>query len=157
MPEYLDYKIQMKLKQDNYKYLNILICILGLFLCYGFSTYAQPPFTGTAYVDKDIIRKNDPSDFISLEYIGLVKENPYDYRADTWMAQDMFVFNVKYKHKKGTRVRVNTEFGNAKNAQRQAERYAFVVGQMPLVLLRDVDTITVHKGEDDLVVVIVIF
>ena len=109
----------------------------------------KPPFEGTAYVDKDIIQKNDPSDFISLKYVGLVKENPYDFRADTWVAQDMFVFNVKYKHKKGTRVRVNTEFGNVKNAQRQAERYAFVVGQMPLVLLRDVDTITVHKGEED--------
>ena len=49
----------------------------------------------------------------------------------------MCLFSVK--NKKGTRVIVNTEFGNVKNAQRQAERYAFVVGQMPLVLLRDVD------------------
>jgi len=139
----------MKLKQNNYKYLSILICTFSLFLCYGFSIYAKPPFEGTAYVDKDIIRKNDPSDFISLEYVGLVKENPYDYRADTWVAQDMFVFNVKYKHKKSTRVRVNTEFGNVKNAQRQAERYAFVVGQMPYILLRDLDTITIHKGKEN--------
>ena len=99
MTEYLEYKIQMKLKQNNYKYLSILICTLSLFLCYGFSTYAKPPFPGTAYVDKDIIQKNDPSDFINLEYVGLVKENPYDYRADAWVAQDMFVFNVKYKNK----------------------------------------------------------
>jgi hypothetical protein len=148
MTEYLDYKIQMKLKQNNYRYFSILICTLSLFLCYGFSTHAKPPFEGTAYVDKDIIRKNDPSDFISLEYVGLVKENPYDYRADTSVPQDMFVFNVKYKYKKGTRVRVNTEFGNVKNAQKQAERYAFVVGQMPYVLLRDLDTITIHKGKE---------
>ena len=107
----------------------------------------KPPFEGTAYVDKDIIRKNDPSDFISLEYVGLVKEESFDRRVDTLVSQDMFVFNVKYKHKKGTRVIVNKEFGNVKNAQRQAERYAFVVGQMPLVLLRDVDTITIHKGK----------
>lgn len=107
----------------------------------------KPPFEGTAYVDKDIIRKNDPSDFISLEYVGLVKEESFDRRADAWVDQDMFVFNVKYKHKKGTRVIVNKEFGNVKNAQRQAERYAFVVGQMPLVLLRDLDTITIHKGK----------
>ena len=80
MAEYLDYKTQMKLKQNNYKYLNILICTLGLFLSYGFSTYAKPPFEGTAYVDKDIIQKNDPSDFISLEYVGLAKENSYDRR-----------------------------------------------------------------------------
>ncbi len=149
MAEYLDYKTQMKLKQNNYKYLNILICTLGLFLSYGFSTYAKPPFEGTAYVDKDIIQKNDPSDFISLEYVGLAKENSYDRRNKAWSTEDMFVFNVKYKNKKGTRVRVNTEFGNVKNAQRQAERYAFVVGQMPLVLLRDLDTITIHKGKEN--------
>ncbi|MDA8853031.1 hypothetical protein N9I71_00020 [Amylibacter sp.] len=149
MTEYSDYNIQIKLKQNNYKYLNILICTLSLFLCYGFSTYAKPPFPGTAYVDKDIIQKNDPSDFINLEYVGLVKENPYDYRADAWVAQDMFVFNVKYKNKKGTRIRVNSEFENVKNAQRQAERYAFVVGQMPYVLLRDLDTITIHKGKEN--------
>jgi hypothetical protein len=147
MTEYLDYKIQMKLKQNNYKYLSILICTLSLFLCYGYFTYAKPPFEGTAYVDKDIIQKNDPSDFISLEYVALAKENSYDRRNKAWSTEDMFVFNIKYEHKKGMRVRVNTEFGNVKNAQRQAERYAFVVGQLPLVLLRDVDTITIHKGK----------
>ena len=147
MVEYLDYKIQMKLKHNKFKYLNTLVCTLSLFLCFGFSTYAKPPFQGTTYVDKDIIQKNDPSDFMSLEYVGLVKEKSFDRRVHTWVSQDMFVFNVKYKNKKGTRVRVNAEFGNVKNAQRQAERYAFVVGQMPLVLLRDVDTITVHKGK----------
>jgi hypothetical protein len=109
----------------------------------------KPPFEGTAYVDKDIIQKNDPSDFISLEYVGLVKEKSFDRRVDTLVSQDMFVFNVKYKNKKKTRVIVNTEFGNVKNAQRQAKRYAFVVGQMPLVLLRDVDTITIHKGKEN--------
>ena len=149
MAEYLDYKVQMKLKQNNYRSLNILICTLSLFLCYGFSAYAKPPFEGTAYVDKDIIRKNDPSDFISLEYVGLVKEESFDRRVDRLVYQDMFVFNVKNKNKKGTRVIVNKEFGNVKNAQRQAERYAFVVGQMPYVLLRDLDTITIHKGEEN--------
>jgi len=137
----------MKLKQNNYRYFSILICTLSLFLCLGFSSYAKPPFKGTAYVDKDIIQKNDPSDFINLEYLGFIKEKSFDRRVNTWVSQDMFVFNVKYKNKKGTRVRVNTEFENVKNAQRQAERYAFVVGQMPLVLLRDVDTITIHKGK----------
>jgi peptidoglycan hydrolase-like protein with peptidoglycan-binding domain len=68
----------------------------------------KPPFEGTAYVDKDIIQKNDPSDFISLEYVGLVKEKSFDRRVDTLVSQDMFVFNVKYKNKKGTRVIVNT-------------------------------------------------
>ena len=92
MAEYLDYKVQMKLKQNNYRSLNILICTLSLFLCYGFSAYAKPPFEGTAYVDKDIIRKNDPSDFISLEYVGLVKEESFDRRVDRLVYQDMFVF-----------------------------------------------------------------
>ena len=140
----LTYKIKT---MANCKYLSILICTLGLFLSYGFSTYAKPPFRGAAYVDRDIIQKNDPSDFISLEYVGLVKEKSFDRRVDTLVSQDMFVFNIKYKNKKGTRVRVNTEFGNVRYAQRQAERYAFVIGQMPYVLLRDLDTITIHKGK----------
>ena len=144
---YSNSKTYIKDKLNIYKYLGTFICVLVLFLCFGFSTYAKPPFRGTTYVDKDIIQKNDPSDFMSLRYVGLVKEKSFDRRVHTWVSQDMFVFNVKYKNKKGTRVRVNAEFGNVKNAQRQAEQYAFVVGQMPLVLLRDVDTITVHKGK----------
>ena len=42
---------------------------------------------------------------------------------------------------------MNPEFGEA-DARAVAEKYARLVGKLPALLLRDVDTIWIHRGDE---------
>ena len=111
---------------------------------------SEPPYSGTIFVDPDIITQRDESSFVGLEYRGLGTETAYDRRrGGAWVTDEFFIFDVAYHDKDGTRVRVNTEFSTPEKAEKEAIFYAEAVGRLPSILLRDLATITIHAGNED--------
>ena len=74
-----------------------------------------PPFEGTLFVEKDIIRSSEPSTLVDIAYTGRGLRKMYDRRCSCWKNNNAFLFNANFKHKNGTiravEVQVNPEFG----------------------------------------------
>ena len=109
-----------------------------------------PPFNGTLFVEKNIIRSSDPSTLVDIAYTGSGLRKMYDRRCSCWTNNNAFLFNANFKHKNGTiravEVQVNPEFGDAATASDEAKKYSRAVGQIPFFLLHDVDSLWIHKG-----------
>ena len=110
---------------------------------------AEPPFSGTAFIAPELITSSSPSAARSIGYVGRRSRSIFDRRPDAFVTERVFEFKVAYKGSRSLLVRVNPEFGSRAKAQPQAERYARVVGQLPLVLRGGLRTITINKGDED--------
>ncbi len=118
------------------------------------AVHADPPFGGTVYVEPDIITAQDPSTFRGLTYDGAARLDRWDHRFETKMDEpivpaDFHRFTATFRGGKTMQLEVNTEFGSAAKAGRVAEIYAFIAGQMPAVMRKNMLSIVVHKTGDD--------
>lgn len=107
---------------------------------------AQPPYNGTIYLDPDIITSSDPSCIESTTYTGQAMITMYDRRVNKWESVNAYLFNVVWSDGITSRAQVNPEFGSVEAATIEAEKYAFLIGQLPSVLRKDVNEIWIHKG-----------
>lgn len=107
---------------------------------------AIPPFSGTIFVDPDIITSSDPSVFKTLTYSGQGSRTMYDRRVSDWVTVNAFLFDVTFDDGLATEVQVNPEFATQELAEIEANIYALEVGRLPKVLRKDVDAIWIHKG-----------
>lgn len=123
---------------------NMKVFLLSL-LCIC-SLRAEPPFWGTIFIDPDIIKPSDPSAYLSLKDSGQGRRTMYDRRENNWVILNPYLFNATYKDGLKIEVQVNPEFGNADDARKEAEKYAYVIGQLTTALRRDVETVWIHKG-----------
>ena len=99
-----------------------LLCICSL--------RAEPSFWGTIFIDPDIIKPSDPSAYLSLKDAGQGSRTMYDRRENNWVILNPYLFNATYKDGLKIEVQVNPEFGNADDARKEAEKYAYVIGQL---------------------------
>ncbi len=116
--------------------------------------FAEPPWGGTVYTDPDIITAEDPSQFQSLKYRGIVNMDHWDHRfegtdQDPEVNADFFRFVAKIKGSPNITIDVNTEFEDQKEAAEVAGIYGFIAGQMPQILRRNMRSIVVHETGDD--------
>ena len=132
--------------------MNVLkkIYLLGILICFGcentsdndqaqlsdsqnpencnFET-SNPPFSGTIFIDPDIITPNDPTTFTGLSYIGTGTRTMYDRRdGGGWLTLEPYLFRANYDDALEIEVQVNPEFGSIENAQIQADKYAPAIG-----------------------------
>ena len=112
----------------------------------GADAQVSPPFSGTIFIDPDIILPSDPSAFTGLEYTGQGSRTMFDRRVNNWITVNAFLFDAGFDDGLTAEVQVNPEFQNADSAEVHAERYARVIGQLPTTLRRDVETVWIHKG-----------
>ena len=56
------------------------------------SDYAPPPFSGTIFIDPDIITSDDPTTFVSLSYNGQAQRTMYDRRVADWITISPYLF-----------------------------------------------------------------
>ena len=56
----------------------------------------NPPFSGTIFIDPDIITEEDPTTFISLSYAGTETRQMYDRRSG-WITLEPFLFPAEYE------------------------------------------------------------
>lgn len=109
-------------------------------------SYAQPPYSGTIFIDPDIITSSDPTSIQSTTYTGQGLVTMFDRRVNTWVTVNAFLFDVVWDDGLTSRAQINPEFGTLTEATIEAEKYASLIGQLPTALRVDVDEIWIHKG-----------
>ena len=110
---------------------------------------AQPAFSGgTVFVDPDIIRETDPTIFAGIQSLGVGERESYDRRANSFVTEDMFLFEANFSGVGPVEVQVNLEFGDEESAEQDAIFFAEAVGRLPRLLFRDLSSITIHKGDE---------
>ena len=107
---------------------------------------AAPPFTGTIFLDPDIITPEDATAFVSLQSTGRGSRLMFDRRIPGWTTLNAFLFEARFSDGDAIEIQVNPEFGEVAAARVAAEEYAPPIGRLPLALRRDVETVWIHRG-----------
>jgi hypothetical protein len=107
---------------------------------------AAPPFSGTIFLDPDIITAADPTAFSGISFTGTARRQVYDRRVNAWITIDMHLATATYLDDRTIEVQVNPEFGQPEAIMAPAEKYARLVGQLPAILRAKVRSITIHQG-----------
>ena len=128
----------------------VLAVALATLLSLGRPAEAQapvpPPFTGTIFIDPDIITSDSPTVFQRLAYVGRDRRMVFDRRKDDWVTIRAYVFRLRFTGGSRIDAVVNPEFGSLRAARTQARTYAVVTGRLPAMLRRDVDELWIHRG-----------
>ena len=132
----------------NWNMKNTISCLLLVVLA-SFSIPAQddPPYWGTIFIDPDIIVETDSSTFLNISYAGTGSRRMYDRRVPGWVTRNAYLFNAGFNDGLTAEVQVNPEF-SLDDARAMSLKYARVIGQLPTVLRKDVETVWIHKGEN---------
>jgi len=104
---------------------------------------AEPPYSGTVFVDLDILLPSDPSTFVQVVDAGSSSRQVFDRRTNVFGIIDALLFNAYYSYTGSVEIQVNPEFGAI-----EAAFYGHAIGQLPLALRVDVRTVTIHKGDE---------
>jgi len=111
--------------------------------------YSNPPYSGTVWVDLDIITAADPSAFIQIVSIGSGPRVMFDRRADNgngdWVTINARLFQASYTDGNAIEIQVNPEF-EPSEAAIKARFYGYAIGQLPKLLRLDVETVWIHRG-----------
>lgn len=119
----------------------ILLSCLALTL----ATHAEPPYTGTIFIDPDIITASDPTAYLSVVPKGKGQRSMFDRRTNSFNMVNAHLFTASFSDSRAIEVQVNPEFSSAK-ARKLATKHAKVIGRLPKCLRLDVDTVWIHAG-----------
>jgi hypothetical protein len=102
-------------------------------------------FSGTIFIDPDIITSADTTTFTGITATGTGSRLMFDRRVNSWVTLNALLFQATYGDGLSIEVQVNPEF-SASEAATEALKYATVVGRLPTALRVDVETMWIHKG-----------
>jgi hypothetical protein len=122
------------------------LLLLCLFTLAGQSAQAAPPFSGTIFIDPDIITASDPTTFTNMAYAGQGIRLMYDRRVNAFTNLNAYLFNARFDDGLATEIQVNPEFGNTNAASLQARKYGIVIGRLPTASRARVQTVWIHQG-----------
>lgn len=106
----------------------------------------SPPFDGTVYLSPEVLSPSSPSAFVDLRSTGLASRMTFDRRVNDWVTNPSRIFTATFGcGRESVEVIVNSEF-TEQEAEFQASRFAFVLGQMPIGVRQAVDEIWIHDG-----------
>lgn len=105
-----------------------------------------PPFSGTIFIDPDIITSSDPTTYQTLTAKGQDTRTMYDRRANAFINLNAYLFDATFTDGFTVEVQVNPEYGSATAAAAVALKYLPAIGRLPFALRRDVETVWLHKG-----------
>ena len=126
-----------------------LLALLLLIPSLSFGSKEEPPYYGTAWEFPDIISSDDFSTFQELIYKGEDEREMYDRRkGGRWVTNKAFLFDALFENQV-IEIQVNNEFKNSNQASTEASRYAEIIGRLPNFLLTNVQTVWIHKGDND--------
>ena len=131
------------------KIMKLLITTFFTLLLMGFAggAYSNPPYSGTVWVDLDIITAADPSAFIQIVSIESGPRIMFDRRADAGrVVSNPRLFQASYTDGNAIEIQVNPEF-DPSEAAIKAKFYGYAIGQLPKLLRLDVKTVWIHKGD----------
>lgn len=111
------------------------------------AAFAVPPFSGTVFLDPDIITPSDPTTYVGMVYTGQGMRTMFDRRINAFANYNAYLFNAQFSDGFTVEIQVNPEFGSAGNAQAEAGVYAPVIGRLPRPLRMDLQTVWLHQGD----------
>ena len=115
---------------------------------YNYVELDSPPFQGTIFITGDIITSSDSSNFEKISYSGIEERLMYDRRnGGAWINIQPYIFDSVFSDGLNIEIQVNSEF-TFDEATAEAEKYAFLVGQLSKALRNDVETMWIHKGTE---------
>ena len=109
---------------------------------------SDPPFSGTIFIDPDIITSSDTSTFQGVSYSGRGFRTMYDRRVNRFITLNAYLFDASFDDGLTAEIQVNPEFDSSSAALVEAKKYGWVIGQLPTALRADVQTVWIHKGTE---------
>lgn len=109
---------------------------------------AEPPYSGTIFLDPDILTAGDPTTFVGLTDAGQGQRLMFDRRVNQFVALNAYLFVATYADGLQIEFQVNPEFASVAAARAEAAFYAPVIGRLPRVLRADVQTSWIHRGDE---------
>jgi hypothetical protein len=109
------------------------------------SPRTTPPYSGTAYIDPDLITATDPTAFAGLTDTGQGVRTMFDRRTDSYNQVNAYLFLAAFGTTRTIEVQVDPEFTHAE-AEIEAATYAAALGRMPGFLFADLHVMWIHKG-----------
>ena len=104
---------------------------------------------GTSFLFPQLLTSDDPSSFEAVTSQGRGMRQLYDRRSNSFVQLDTYLFEATYSDGSPIEVQLNPEFGSEVAAQEQAEFYARLVGQLPVVSRSKVEKLWIHQGDAD--------
>ena len=111
---------------------------------------ADPPYSGTVWIDPDIITLSDPTALVSVTEAGRGQRTMFDQRVKDWIVVNAYLFMARFDDGLTAEIQVNPEFGSASAAMAEASKYGGFIGQLPTLLRTNVKTVWIHKGNQPL-------
>lgn len=124
---------------------HIALTVILILFCISVIYAQKPPYSGTIFIEKDIITASDSSTFVSSTYIGQGTRRVFDRRISGMDTINAYLFKIVWSDGLTTEAVVNPEFGSDEAAI-EASKYGKIVGQIPKCLRIDVKGIWIHKG-----------
>lgn len=124
----------------------VFLLVFFLFAIAAPAAPTVPPFSGTIFINPEILRASDPTAFVSITAAGRGVRVMFDRRVNDWVTLEAFLFDARYDDGLRIEVQVNPEFGDPDAALSEARRYATVIGQLPTSLRANVATTWIHQG-----------
>ena len=121
-------------------------CLASILFCQSESLEVDPPYSGTIFIDPDIITEDDLSTFIEAPYAGQGVRTMYDRRVNDWITVTAYLFDASFNDGLTSEIQVNPEFGSSDSAFIEAEKYGIEIGRLPTALRADVETVWIHQG-----------
>ena len=122
-------------------------CVVTALLLGSWSNiFAAPPFSGTIFLDPDILTASDPTAFKDIVSTGRGVRSMFDRRVNNFVTVNAYLFNASFDDGLQSEVQVNPEFGSTEAALVEARKYAIVIGRLPYALRKDVQTVWIHQG-----------
>ena len=107
------------------------------------------------FTNCDILIKKDPTSLKKISFVEEKRIKWWDRRKEkinTWEQSSFSAFVFKATFEKGheIKIRVNSEFKNTEEAQKQALKVVSMIGKLPNFLRgKNLRTVTIHKGDHD--------
>lgn len=105
----------------------------------------SPGQDGTVWISANISTDQDPTLFASITPTGQGSRRMFDRRGEDWGNYDAWLFSVEFSHGLTIEAQVNPEF-TEQEALAEATFYSREIGRLPKVLLRDLESLWIHKG-----------
>ena len=108
----------------------------------------DPPFSGTIFLDPDIVVASDPSSFQTVTFTGRGDRTLFDRRVDAWITVRAYLYRLTFADGHDIEVQVNPEFGSEEAGMEQAAFYGPRIGQLPIALRRSLTALWLHQGRE---------
>lgn len=126
--------------------MNRILAVLVLLV--SINLVQAQPYAITAYIDSTVIKNTDYSTLQNVSYSGQGLRWMFDRRINDWEYLSAYLFNAVFDDGITTEVQVNPEFGSVVNATLEANKYAFILGQLPVCLRTEIHKVWIHQGTE---------